>query len=207
MAAKLNPELNVGDEVVLLYMTDEPRMRPGLNGTVSAINNTPWGPQYTVKWENGSQLDLIPDTDKWTLKSDLKKKTKVDEAMDSQNKNIKDNFNFITYVKSKKDVFDFLSKLQDSGLTNMLAARPFLTYTSDDLKKYITGQFKDIDDYEDIINAADNSRDAIVRGVFNWAEEKGMDMDDMNSINRLYNKLTDEAMRLYVGNYSSFIKK
>jgi hypothetical protein len=28
MAAKLNPELNVGDEVVLLYMTDEPKMRP-----------------------------------------------------------------------------------------------------------------------------------------------------------------------------------
>jgi hypothetical protein len=87
----------------------------------------------------------------------------------------------------------------------MLAARPFLTYTSDDLKKYIAGQFKDVDDYEDIINAADNSRDALIRGVFNWAEEKGI--DDMDSINRLFNKLTEEAFRLYVGNYSSFIKK
>jgi hypothetical protein len=125
--------------------------------------------------------------------------------MDSQNKNLKDNFNFLTHVKSKKDVFDFLSKLQNSGLTNMLAARPFLTYTSDDLKKYIAGQFKDVDDYEDIINAADNSRDALIRGVFNWAEEKGI--DDMDSINRLFNKLTEEAIRLYVGNYSSFIKK
>ena len=93
MAAKLNPELNVGDEVVLLYMTDEPKMRPGLVGIVKAINNTPWGPQYTVKWESGSELDLIPDSDKWTLKSSLQKKNRMDEDMDPQNKNLKDKLN------------------------------------------------------------------------------------------------------------------
>ena len=208
MAAKLNPELNVGDEVVLLYMTDEPKMRPGLVGIVKAINNTPWGPQYTVKWESGSELDLIPDSDKWTLKSSLQKKNRVDEEMDPQNKNLTDNFNFMKYVKNKKPVFDFLSKLQDSGLTNMLGARPFLTYTSGDLKKYIAGQFKDIDDYQELIDAADESRDALIRGVMQWAEDKKIsDDDDMTEINKLFTKLTKEAFGLYLGNYSSFIKK
>lgn len=207
MAAKLNPELNVGDEVTLLYMTDEPKMRPGLNGIVSAINQTPWGPQYTVKWESGSQLDLIPDTDKWTLKSSLQKKNRMDEEMDAQNKNLKDNFNFMKYVKEKKYVFDFLGKLQKSGLTNMLGARPFLTYTSEDLKKYIAGQFKDIDDYEEIIEAAEASRDALIRGAMKWAEESETDDDSLDNINKLFTKLTKEAHALYVGNHSSFIKK
>ena len=207
MAAKLNPELKVGDEVVLLYMVDEPSMKTFTFGTVKAINNTPWGPQYTVKWDNGRELDLIPETDKWALKDEFLNKRNVNEEMDPQNKNLKDNFNFMKYVRDKKDVFDFLGKLQKSGLTNMLAARAFLTYTSEDLKKYIAGQFKDIDDYQDIIEAADASRDALIRGVMKWAEESETDEDNMDNINKLFTKLTKEAHALYVGNYSSFIKK
>lgn len=206
MAAKLNPELNVGDEVVLLYMTDEPKMRPGLNGTVNRINNTPWGPQYTVRWENNFELDLIPETDKWTLKSDLQKKPKVDESVSPKDENLKKNFNFMKYVKNKKDVFDFLSKLQKSGLTNMLGARAFLTYGSEDLKKYIIGQFKEVDDYQDLIKAADISINALIRGAVAWAEEEKTGLDEFENIEKLFTKLTKEAMGLYVGNYSSFIK-
>lgn len=131
----------------------------------------------------------------------------MDEEMDSQNKNLKDNFNFMKYVKDKKDVFNFLGKLQKSGLTNMLGARPFLTYTSEDLKKYIAGQFKDTDDYEEIIEAAEASRDALIRGVMKWAEESETDDDNLDNINKLFTKLTKEAHALYVGNHSSFIKK
>lgn len=207
MAAKLNPELKVGDEVILLYMVDEPSMKTLTSGTVKAINKTPWGPQYTVKWDNGRELDLIPETDKWSLKDEFLNKRNVNEEMDSKNKNLKDNFNFMKYVKDKKDVFDFLGKLQKSGLTNMLAARPFLTYTSEDLKKYIGGQFKDIDDYQEIIDAADASRNALIRGVMKWVEEGKMDEDNMDNINKLFTKLTKEAHALYVGNYSSFINK
>ena len=45
MSSKVNPELKVGDEVVLLRMVDEPRMRSGLKGVVENVNSTPWGPQ------------------------------------------------------------------------------------------------------------------------------------------------------------------
>ena len=157
MAAKLNPELNTGDEVVLLYMTDEPSMRSGTKGIVQSVNQTPWGPQYSVKWETGSNLDLIPGTDKWMLKSDIYKK-KVNEEVNPRTKNLMDNQTFLKYVKDKKVVFDFLSLLQKSGLTNMLGARTFLTYTSDNLYDYIKGQFKDPDDYSELIDAADDSR-------------------------------------------------
>lgn len=207
MAAKLNPELKVGDEVVLLYMVDEPTMKTLTSGTVKAINKTPWGPQYTVKWDNGRELDLIPETDKWSLKDDFMNKKNVNEEVSPRDENISSNFNFMKYVKNKKDVFNFLSKLQDSGLTNMLGARPFLTYTSNDLEKYITGQFKDVDDYQDLIRAADISRNALIRGVVDWAKDKEMGDDKIGDINRLFEKLTKEAMGLYVGNYSSFVKK
>ena len=84
MSSKVNPELKVGDEVVLLRMVDEPRMRSGLKGVVENVNSTPWGPQYSVKWENGSSLDLIPGSDKWMLKNEMFKEN-VSESQNVKN--------------------------------------------------------------------------------------------------------------------------
>lgn len=206
MENKNNPELIVGDEVILLHMKDE-YMRMGLKGLVRAINNTPWGTQYSVEWENGNRLDLIPGVDKW-MKTNQVKKKEVDESNDPRINSIKKNLDVLKYLKKDKDkVFNFLSKLQDSGLINMLGAGPVLGYSSEDMKKWIEGMFNDSEDYTELIDAADESRDALIRAVMNMYEDKGLDIDDMDKVNRDFRNLTKKIMELYVTNYKDFIKK
>jgi len=206
MENKNNPELVVGDDVILLHMEDE-YMRMGLRGVVKAINNTPWGIQYSVEWQNGSRLDLIPEVDKWMKPEQLKKK-KVDEAEDPRVTNVKKNLDVLKYLKKDKDkVFGFLGKLQESGLTNMLGASAVLTYSGRDMERWIEGMFKDSEDYAELIEAADESRDALIRAVMNMDEDKGLDIDDMDKVNRDFRDLTKKVMGLYIGNYSDFVKK
>ena len=208
MSNKLNPELKVGDEVVLLHMADE-SIHIGTKGVVTGLNNTPWGVQYTVNWETGSTLDIIPEVDKWMLQSEVRKRKpdNIDEA-DARTENLIKNKDILKYLKKDKDiVFDFLSKLQDSGITNMLAAKPMLSYTSNDMRRYIDGQFKDVNDYYDVIEAADESRNALIRGTMRLIEDKKGDINDMDYVNKIFKNLMSQVFQLYIGNYSDFIKK
>ena len=75
----INPELKIGDKVVLLNMDGETDMGYGEIGEVTKISVVFGHKQYRVKWENGSTLDLLEDADKWMLEDDflrLKKKLK-----------------------------------------------------------------------------------------------------------------------------------
>ena len=79
----INPELKVGDKVVLLTMEGEPDMSYGERGEVLQVTIVFGNKQYRVKWENGRSLDLLEDADKWMFVDDfnkMKKKKKMDEA-------------------------------------------------------------------------------------------------------------------------------
>jgi hypothetical protein len=69
----LNPQLKQGDRVVCYYMEGEISNVPiGTTGVVTKIVKVPFGMgiQYSVNWDNGSTLDLIPETDAWGLEED-----------------------------------------------------------------------------------------------------------------------------------------
>lgn len=53
-----------GSTVSLVEMKDEPQMPPGLKGTVKHIDDAR---QIHVKWENGSNLALIPGVDRFEV--------------------------------------------------------------------------------------------------------------------------------------------
>ena len=79
----INPELKVGDKVVLLTMEGEPDMSYGERGEVLQVTIVFGNKQYRVKWENGRSLDLLEDADKWMFVDDfnkMKKKKKMDEG-------------------------------------------------------------------------------------------------------------------------------
>ena len=59
----INPELKVGDKVVLLTMEGEPGMSYGEKGIVERISVVFGHKQYRVKWENDRSLDLLEDAD------------------------------------------------------------------------------------------------------------------------------------------------
>ncbi len=70
----INPELKVGDRVILLHMEDEySNVPPTTEGVVTNVNDVMGETIYSVKWDNGSSLNLISTTDLWKKKNeDLK---------------------------------------------------------------------------------------------------------------------------------------
>ena len=91
----INPELKVGDKVVLLTMEGEPDMSYGEKGEVLQVTIVFGHKQYRVKWENNRSLDLLEDVDKWVFEDDfnrMKKKKKMDEG----------------YIITKRQLLNFL---------------------------------------------------------------------------------------------------
>lgn len=72
----INPELKVGDRVILLTMEGEPDMSYGEGGIVERISVVFGHKQYKVKWDNDRTLDLLEDADKWMFEEDFNKKKK-----------------------------------------------------------------------------------------------------------------------------------
>jgi polyphosphate kinase 2 len=69
----LNPKLKPGDRIVCYYMEGDTISVPiGTTGTVKKIVQVPFGLgiQYSVNWDNGSTLDLIPDSDAWDFEDE-----------------------------------------------------------------------------------------------------------------------------------------
>ncbi|CAB4121944.1 Domain of unknown function DUF4314 [uncultured Caudovirales phage] len=56
--------MNEGTHVRLIEMKDEPQMPFGLKGTVMNIDDAR---QIHVKWENGTNLALIPGVDRFEV--------------------------------------------------------------------------------------------------------------------------------------------
>jgi polyphosphate kinase len=107
----LNPKLKPGDRIVCYYMEGDTISVPiGTTGTVKKIAQVPFGLgiQYNVEWDNGSRLDLIPETDAW----DFEEENVLKESIDNLKKTlIDDNLN-------PDDFKDEISKLKDDDVTD-----------------------------------------------------------------------------------------
>ena len=79
----INPELQIGDRIVLLIMQGQAGMNYGEKGEVIGITKVFGNKQYKIKWENGRMLPLLEDADKWMYEEDfdkMKKKKKIKES-------------------------------------------------------------------------------------------------------------------------------
>lgn len=68
MKGEINPELKVGDRIILYHMEGETTVPPGSEGVVSKIGRDPFDKDaqiINVKWDNGSQLALLSTSDFW----------------------------------------------------------------------------------------------------------------------------------------------
>lgn len=67
-ANQLNPELSIGDNIILLHMDGETSVPMGSIGKVTEISNDPFEQDsliISVSWDNGSTLAMISSTDAW----------------------------------------------------------------------------------------------------------------------------------------------
>jgi hypothetical protein len=72
----INPELKIGDRVVLIVMEGESNMSYGDRGEVIRISEVFGNKQYKVKWDDDRTLDLLEDADKWMKEEDFDKRIK-----------------------------------------------------------------------------------------------------------------------------------
>jgi hypothetical protein len=207
--SQLNPKLEPGDRIVLLHMDDPySAVRMGTKGTVVKIVKLPFdmGYQYNVKWDNGSTLDLLPETDSWILATDVKPKTNLTtEEFGNELKTFSKHKDIIKNM-DYRPVLDYLKLVQESGLVNMLQAMPFLMTDSHDLHKLIYKFDGEPDDYPELFENVDNVKQILVSETIRIMEENNMEFSDF-TINRVFQKVCKAVMEMYVSLYSTYFKK
>ena len=198
MKSELNPRLKEGDRVICYHMDGETGVPPGTEGTVTKISRDPFEPNgdeliIEVNWDNGSTLALVSVTDAWK-----KPKEKIQESTGSVT---------YDYFSKNPEIFEhfdwrflreFLYKLRESGVVNMLQSRPFLYSGKQWIDRYHGENQEDNEPFQEVLEMADKSKDKMIQGLLNYMESKNIDMDDMGKVNHLIEKFASKIVNLYI---------
>ena len=198
MKGPLNPELKVGDKIMCFHMEGETAVPAGTIGIVSSITRDPFeSPNdklINVNWENGSNLALISSTDAWK---------KVSEKITESNTG-DPHYNFFSKNPEVFENFDwrffreFLYKLRDSGVINMMQARPFLYSGKEWIDRYHGEHQEENEAFLEVLEMADDSKDKLVHGLMKYMESKNLDLDDMSKVNHYASKFANKIVHLYM---------
>jgi hypothetical protein len=191
-----NPNVEVGDRIMCLHMDNEVSVPPGTIGTVTKVQADPTMEDtimISVKWDNGSSLSLLSDVDAWK-----KVKENVSEgAKESFFEKNEDLFDFF----DRKWFNQFLMKMRDTGIVNMLTAAPLIYSGKEHLDRYYGEGKEDDEDFHELLEMADTARDKMIQGIMEYIEAKNLEIDeDM----RLVNSLARKFSVALVGNYILF---
>ena len=176
----LNPELNIGDRVVIMDMSDESGITPGMGGTVNRMVKVFGTIQYEVKWDNGSSLQILSDVDKWMKEEDWQRlknrRKKVDESMDPdfarKNKNLVQDFQMAKMHK-------FYEALRKSSVVNMFGATPYFWMGKDRIahEHYYTDMIDDqAEAFEEVLDSADEIKNILISGALKTLEREGKEV-------------------------------
>lgn len=188
----LNPELNVGDRVVIMDMSGESGIKPGMGGEVKRITKVFGITQYEVKWDNGSSLQLLSDVDKWMKEEDWtklreRKRKKVDESIDPdfarKNKNLVQDFQMAKMHK-------FYEALRKSSVVNMFGATPYFWMGKDRIahEHYYTDMGDEqAEAFEEVLDSADEIKDILIRGALKTLEREGKEVT-LENVKRVADK-------------------
>lgn len=195
----LNPPLEVGDKVICYHMENETAVPPGTVGTVTKIQRDPFedeGDIISVDWENGSTLALVSVTDAWKK---LKEKT-IEEQTGSKeydfyqkNSDIFDNFDWKFFRK-------YMDKVRETGVVNVFAAAPLLYSGKQHIDRYYGENPSNPDEFEELLDMADEARDKMAQGVISWMESNGKEVE-LNSVNRNLPRLAQKLIQLWMNFY------
>ena len=195
----MNPELEVGDRVVLLSMSGEDLIA-GIKGTVTRKSFVIDQIQYSMDWDNGSKLALLANEDKYMLLKDLEDRkakkrgniTEMDAKVIHDNREIFENFNMNLLWK-------YYKALQKSGITNMLQSSQYF-YLG---KERIAHEFhyKETNEhFDDVLEMADEVKNNLISGVMKIMDKKNGDYD-ISRISSMVNRYSSKIVSLIVKIY------
>lgn len=188
----MNPKLEKGDRVCLLYMSGEISMNPGECGTVTSVDTIFGDIQYGVKWDNGSSLALLSDTDAWKFE---KKQIKEDE-LDRMNvlyKNI-DVFRFFKMGFLHK----YLLAIRKASIVNMFESPPYLWMGRERIKhEYKYKNISDEEAFEEMLDMANQAQAEMINGVIDYLEDQGIE-ENMDNINKYLRRFATMIVQNYM---------
>jgi hypothetical protein len=205
----INPELEIGQEVILLHMEDETSIPPGTKGKVVAKSVVFGDAQYTVKWENGSQLAIISSCDLWDTPENMAKRKKRVQEIEIKKKSITEVDEFERSKKLIKniDVFNhfnmrflnqYLKMVRESGIVNMFGASPYLYLGKDRIEHEF--KYKDIHNeeaFEQVLENANQAQAEMIDGVINVLNSEGKE-ESLENINRYIQRYAQKVLLNYM---------
>ena len=196
MKGMLNPPLEVGDRVICYHMENETSVPPGTVGTVTKIQRDPFesdGTIISVDWDNGSSLALVSVTDTWKKP---KEKT-IEEQTGSgeydfyaKNPDIFDNFDWKFFRK-------YMDKVRETGIVNVYTAAPLLYSGKDHIDRYYGEDPSNPEEFEELLDMADESRLKMTQGMIKWFESKGKEIE-LDAINRQLPRMAQNLVKLWM---------
>lgn len=201
MRGPLNPPLNVGDEIVCFHMEHETTVPPGTKGVVTKVQRDPFEESddaliISVNWENGSKLSLVSATDAWKkIQSE-----KIEEQTGSgeydfyrKNPEIFDNFDWRFFR-------EYLNKVRETGIVNVYSAAPLLYSGREHIDRYYGENPSNPEEFEELLDMADESRNKMAQGVISWMESKGQEIE-LDKVNRNLTRLAQSILKLWMNFY------
>lgn len=218
MSKKKNPELKVGDRIILIYMPGED-IDTGTKGKVKSIGQAPsFGGgsdyMYNVEWLDDddkviSTLSLLPEADSWILDPEFKQ----NDLNESKNRVITDLDELISrhewsrlFKKSDlKYILDYLEVIRQLGVVNMFQSGQFLGQTKDYLTKYfdLYRMQRELDDndeekIEKVLEMSENVRNIMISAAITDLERKNVEITGRSATNRV-NRLATEIVKHFMG--------
>jgi hypothetical protein len=146
-----------------------------------------FGPSYN----NLDTKDLIPDN--WIkIAQETLTEQSVDSTFDYYNNNpeIFENFDW-------KFLKQFLMKLRESSVENMMSVQPFLYSGREWIDRYFGEDQEDNEAFQEVLEMADRAKDKMIQGVLNYMESEGMEIE-LDKVNRLMKKFSVKILELYI---------
>ena len=217
MSKKKNPQLKVGDRIILIYMPGED-IDTGTKGRVKSIGQAPTfggSPDYmyNIEWLDDedkviSTLSLLPEVDSWILDPE----STQNDLNEAKNRVISDLDELISrhewsrlFKKSDlRYILDYLEVIRQLGVVNMFQSGQFLGQTKDYLTKYfdLYRMQRELDDnkeelIEKILDMSEKVRNIMISGAITDLERKNKTITGSSATNRV-NKLASEVVKHYM---------
>lgn len=196
----INPELNIGDNVILLHMDGDTSVPPGTKGVVIAHSVFRGEKQYTVRWESGDTLSIVEGYDLWDTEENRKNRKKKDirEADEAErSKRFIKNINVFKFF-NMKFLNEYLKKVRESSIVNMFGAAPYLYMGKDRIEHEF--KYKDIGNeeaFEEVLEMSNLAQSEMIRGVMNVLDHEGKEYD-LNTINGYIQRYSHMVLENYM---------
>jgi transcription termination factor NusB len=93
---------------------------------------------------------------------------------------------------------EYLKTIRESGIINMYASSPLLYMGKDSIDRYYGEGKEDEEEFEKVLDGAEESKNKIIKGIMSYMRSKGKDLDDMDEFNRLARNFSQKILSMYI---------